>query len=166
MQISSAMNLDLPMARRYLGSTAYIEGWALYAERLAYEMGAYDGDPAGNLGRLQAELFRASRLVVDTGMHYKHWTREQAIASMVDATGMEVTDVTAEIERYAVMPGQACAYKIGMMKILELRDRAKAALGPKFDLKAFHTVVLENGPLPLTILEKVVDAWIAQRKSA
>ena len=109
-------------------------------------------------------MFRAVRLVVDTGMHYKRWSREQAIDYMVARTGMTVSDVTREIERYAVMPGQACAYKIGMMKILELREKAKAALGDRFDLKAFHTAVIENGPLPLTVLEQVIDAWIAEQK--
>lgn len=165
-QISLAQNLDLPMARSRLPFTAYTEGWALYAERVAYEMGMYKDDPLGDLGRLQAEIFRAVRLVVDTGLHYKKWSREQAIAYMVDMTGMALGDVTAEIERYAVMPGQACAYKIGMIKILELRERAKAALGSKFDLKAFHAAVLDNGPLPLTVLEQVIDAWIAEQKNA
>ena len=163
-QIASAMNLDLPLARSFLPFTAYVEGWALYAERLAWEMGEYKDDPYGDLGRLQAEMFRAVRLVVDTGMHYKRWSREQAIDYMVARTGMTVSDVTREIERYAVMPGQACAYKIGMMKILELREKAKAALGDRFDLKAFHRAVIENGPLPLTVLEQVIDAWIAEQK--
>jgi len=164
-QIASAMNLDLPLARSFLPFTAYLEGWALYAEQLAWEMGVYKDDPYGDLGRLQAEMFRAVRLVVDTGMHYKRWSREQAIDYMVAMTGMTASDVTREIERYAVMPGQACAYKIGMMKILEMRAKAKAALGDRFDLKAFHTAVLESGPLPLTVLEQVIDAWIAERKA-
>ncbi len=164
-QIATAQNLDLPLARSHLPFTAYTEGWALYAERLAWEMGMYKDDPLGDLGRLQAELFRAVRLVVDTGMHYKKWSREQAIQYMIDTTGIAEGDVVAEIERYAVMPGQACAYKIGMIKILELRERAKAALGDKFDLKKFHAVVLDNGPLPLTVLEHVVDAWIEAEKA-
>jgi len=161
-QISTAMNLDLPLARTQLGYTAYIEGWALYAERLAYEMGMYDNDPLGNLGRLQAEIYRAARLVVDTGLHFKRWSREQAIDYMVGVTGSPRSDITSEIERYSVMPGQACAYKIGMLKILDLREKAKAALGAKFDIRAFHRVVLENGPLPLTILEEVVNDWVKQ----
>ncbi len=165
-QIATAQNLDLPLARSNLPFTAYTEGWALYAERLAWEMGMYKDDPLGDLGRLQAELFRAVRLVVDTGMHYKKWSREQAIAYMVETTGMAESDVTSEIERYAVMPGQACAYKIGMLKILELRDRAKTALGPKFDLRKFHSAVLDNGALPLTVLESVIDQWIAEQKDA
>lgn len=165
-QIATAMNLDLPLARTQLGYTAYVEGWALYAERLAYEMGMYDGDPLGNLGRLQSEIYRAVRLVVDTGMHFKRWSREQAIDYMVAMTGSPLSDITSEIERYSVEPGQACAYMIGMLKILELREKARAALGDKFDLKEFHTVVLENGPLPLTILEDVVNAWVKSKQSA
>jgi uncharacterized protein (DUF885 family) len=165
-QIATAMNLGLPIARTSLPLSAYSEGWALYAERLALEMGMYKDDPLGDLGRLQAELFRATRLVVDTGLHYKRWTREEAIAYMVAATGMAETDVVGEIERYIVNPGQACAYKMGMLKILELRERAKAKLGAKFNLKAFHSVVLDNGPLPLTILEEVVDRWIAAQAGA
>ena len=163
-QISTAQNLDLPLARSRLPFTAYTEGWALYAEQVAYEIGMYENDPLGDLGRLQAELFRAVRLVVDTGMHYKKWSREQAIQYMIDTSGMAEGDVTAEIERYAVMPGQACAYKIGMLKILEIREKAKAALGDRFDLKKFHSAVLDNGPLPLTVLEKVIDQWVETQK--
>jgi uncharacterized protein (DUF885 family) len=129
-------------------------------------MGLYDKDPYGDLGRLQAEMFRAVRLVVDTGIHAKRWTRAQAIDYMHEKTGMSVTEVTSEIERYIVMPGQACAYKIGMLKILELRERAKMELGASFDLKAFHDVVLGGGALPLTVLERRVDAWIAAHKKA
>jgi len=140
--------------------TAYTEGWALYAERLAYELGFYDDDPFGNLGRLQAEMFRAVRLVVDTGIHYKKWTREEAIDFMVANTGMTTTEVTTEIERYIVWPGQACAYKIGMLKIMELRERAKNALSERFDLKEFHNVVLKNGAVPLSILDEIVQKYI------
>jgi uncharacterized protein (DUF885 family) len=165
-QIATAMNLDLPLARTYSFFTAYVEGWALYAERLALDIGMYKDDPFGDLGRLQAELFRAVRLVVDTGIHFKRWSREQAIDYMASTTGMALGDVTAEIERYAVMPGQACSYKIGMIKILELREKAKAALGERFDLKSFHSVVLDNGALPLQVLEKVVDEWIAGKGGA
>ena len=110
---------------------------------MAWELGFYDNDPFGNLGRLQAEMFRAVRLVVDTGIHYKKWTREEAIEYMVLNTGMTTSEVTTEIERYIVMPGQACAYKIGMLKILELREKAKQELGNKFDLRKFHNVVLK-----------------------
>ena len=140
--------------------TAYTEGWALYSERLAWELGFYNDDPFGNLGRLQAEMFRAVRLVVDTGIHYKRWTREEAIEYMIASTGMTTSEVVTEIERYIVMPGQACAYKIGMMKILELRERAKSALGDKFDLKEFHNVVLKNGAVPLEILDELINEYI------
>jgi uncharacterized protein (DUF885 family) len=155
----------VPTFRKVLPFTAFAEGWALYSERLAWEAG-YQKNPLDNLGRLQAEMFRAVRLVVDTGMHSKQWTREQAIAYMMDKTGMPETDVTAEIERYLVMPGQALAYKVGMNKILELRERAKTELGPKFDIKAFHDVVLTGGSMPLALLEQRVDAWIEKEKSA
>jgi uncharacterized protein (DUF885 family) len=155
----------LPMFRRMLPFTAYGEGWALYTEQLAWELGFQD-DPLDNLGRLQAEMFRAVRLVVDTGMHAKRWSREQAIAYMMEHTGMGQGEVTAEIERYLVMPGQALAYKVGMIKILELRDRARDALGEDFDIKAFHDQILGNGALPLTLLERVVDDWIAESRDA
>ena len=155
---------EVPMFRTVLPFTAYAEGWALYAEQLAYEQGFYDNDPFGNLGRLQAEMFRAVRLVVDTGIHYKRWTREEAINYMVANTGMPTTDVTSEIERYIVMPGQACAYKIGMLKILELRAHAKTSLGAQFNLKDFHDVVLKNGSVPLEILQEIVQKYINDTK--
>jgi uncharacterized protein (DUF885 family) len=167
LQIATAQNIQgVPFVRRVLPFTAFSEGWALYAEYLAKEMGVYANDPYGDLGRLQAEMFRAVRLVVDTGIHAKRWPRQQAIDYMHAKTGMSLTEVTSEIERYIVMPGQACAYKIGMLKILELRERAKQALGAKFDLKAFHDLILGRGGMPLTILERRVDAWIAARKGA
>ena len=150
----------VPTFRKVLPFSAYDEGWAVYAERLGWEMG-FENDPLDNLGRLQAEMFRAVRLVVDTGIHRKHWTREQAIAYMREKTGMADNEVVSEIERYFVLPGQALAYKIGMLKILELRARAQAQLGAAFDIRRFHGVVLGSGSLPLTILEKQVDAWIA-----
>ncbi len=150
----------VPMFRTVIPFTAYSEGWALYAEQLAWELGFYENDPFGNLGRLQAEMFRAVRLVVDTGIHHKKWTREEAIDYMVENTGMNTTEVTSEIERYIVMPGQACAYKIGMMKILELRELAKTELGDRFDLRDFHDVVLKNGSVPLGILEEIVQTYI------
>jgi uncharacterized protein (DUF885 family) len=165
-QISTALNLkDLPLIRQQPIYSAYAEGWALYAERLAAEIGMYKDDPFGDLGRLEAELFRAARLVVDTGLHAKGWTREQAITYMVTTTGMNESEVVTEIERYMGQPGQACAYKVGQLKILELRERAKAALGPKFDLKDFHAVILENGGVPLTLLDHLVDEWIARTKA-
>ncbi|MEL7145661.1 MAG: DUF885 domain-containing protein, partial [Bacteroidota bacterium] len=155
----------LPTFRTLLPFTAYAEGWALYAERLAWEMGFYEDDPFGNLGRLQAEIFRAVRLVVDTGIHHKRWTRDEAIDYMVANTGMNRADVVTEIERYIVYPGQACAYKIGMMKILELREQAKEALDDKFDLREFHNVVLKNGSVPLDILEEIVEEYIMRNKT-
>jgi len=161
-QIATARELKgLPFIRQQPIYTAYAEGWALYAERLAAEIGLYRDDPFGDLGRLQAEMFRAVRLVVDTGLHAKGWTREQAIEYMVSTAGMGESEVTSEVERYMALPGQACAYKVGQLKILELRDRARAALGDRFSLKDFHTVVLENGAVPLTVLEQLVDEWIA-----
>ena len=156
---------DVPIFRTFGLFTAYTEGWALYSERLAWELGFYENDPFGNLGRLQAEMFRAVRLVVDTGIHYKRWTREEAIEYMIANTGMTTGEVVTEIERYIVMPGQACAYKIGMMKILELREKAKEALGSQFDLKQFHNVVLKNGAVPLDILEELIDAYVAEQIS-
>lgn len=167
MQISTALGLkDLPLIRQQTLYSAYAEGWALYAEQLAAEIGMYKDDPWGNLGRLQAELLRAARLVVDTGIHAQGWTREQAIAYMVATTGKAQAEVASEVERYMAMPGQACAYKVGELKILELRARAQAALGPRFNLKDFHTVILENGGVPLTLLEQLVDEWIARTRGS
>ena len=153
----------VPMFRKLLPFTAYAEGWALYSERLAWEIG-YQKQPLDNLGRLQAEMFRSVRLVVDTGMHSKHWTREQAIAYMREKTGMPETDVVAEIERYLVMPGQALAYKVGMNTIVRLREEAKAQLGPKFDIRRFHDVVLTGGSMPMALLEQRVHQWTAVEK--
>jgi len=154
---------DVPQFRKILPFTAYDEGWAVYAERLGWEMG-FERDPLDNFGRLQAEMFRAVRLVVDTGIHRKHWSRDQAIAYMREKTGMAQGEVVSEIERYFVMPGQALAYKIGMLKILELRGRAQAQLGAAFDIRQFHSVVLGSGSLPLSILQKQVDNWVARTK--
>jgi len=164
-QIAIAMELEgMPLFRRISPFTAYTEGWALYTERLAWDLGFQD-DPFDNIGRLQAELFRAVRLVVDTGIHYKRWTRQEAIDYMVANTGMTHSDVVAEIERYIVMPGQATSYKIGLMKILELRERAKTSLGDKFDLRDFHDVILKNGAVPLDILTRLVDQYIAEKSA-
>lgn len=154
----------VPTFRKVLPFTAFSEGWALYTEQLAWELGFQD-EPLDNLGRLQGEMFRAVRLVVDTGLHDQRWTREQAIAYMLEKTGMPETDVVAEIERYLVMPGQALAYKVGMQKILELRQRAQMRLGEKFDLAAFHDLLLTGGDLPLALLEQRVDAWIEERSA-
>jgi uncharacterized protein (DUF885 family) len=158
---------DGPTFRKVLPFTAYAEGWALYAEWLGTELGLYKDDPFANLGRLQAEMFRAVRLVVDSGIHAKRWTRQQAIDYMLAKTGMPLGDVTAEIERYIVNPGQALAYKVGMLSIQAARKRAETALGPKWNAeaeKAFHDVVLAGGALPLEILDEQVDAWIARSK--
>jgi len=164
-QISVAQEMkDLPFFQRILPFTAYQEGWALYAERLAWELG-FEKNPLDNLGRLRDEMMRAVRLVVDTGIHYKHWTREQAIQYMMDNTGMAQSDVTAEIERYFVDPGQALAYKVGMLKILELREKAKGELGEQFNLSQFHDQVLRNGALPLELLERSINDWVAASKS-
>ena len=164
-QIAIAMELEgMPLIRRFAPFVAYIEGWALYAERVAWEQGLLP-TPADNIGRLTAELFRAVRLVVDTGIHHQRWTREEAIDYMLVNTGMAESDVVSEVERYIVLPGQATAYKVGMMKILELRQKSMDALGDKFDLRAFHDVVLKNGAVPLDILEQIVDEYIASHSS-
>lgn len=155
---------ELPFFRRLIPAVAYSEGWALYAEKLAWELG-FQEDPYDNIGRLQAELFRAVRLVVDTGIHYKRWNREEAIEYMIGNTGMAESDVVAEIERYFVMPGQALAYKVGMTKLLELRDMARAELGDRFDIRRFHNVILTNGSVPLDILEDIVMLYIAEEKA-
>jgi len=141
-------------------TSAYGEGWALYAERLATEAGLLESD-FDELGVLQSELFRAVRLVVDTGMHHKRWTREEAIEYMKATTGMSDTEVQAEIERYIVWPGQACSYKVGMLEILALRDRAQAELGDAFDIKTFHSLILDHGEPPLFVLRQLVDDWIS-----
>lgn len=154
----------VPTFRKLLGFTAFAEGWALYAERLAWELG-FQEDPYDNLGRLQAEMFRAVRLVVDTGIHYKRWDRERAIQYMVDHTGMPESEVTSEIERYFVMPGQALAYKIGMLKFLELRERAREELGEAFDIRGFHDLLLTSGDMPLAIAEERVERWISEQKA-
>jgi uncharacterized protein (DUF885 family) len=166
-QISAAQLITgVPMIRKFSPFNAYTEGWALYAERLAStDMGMYTDDPLGNLGRLKAEMFRAVRLVVDTGMHAKRWSREEAIAYMSEKTGMTEDEVVREIERYVVWPGQATAYKSGQLSILAARARAEAELGDKFDLKQFHETVLGNSAMPLGILDKVVDDWIAEEKA-
>jgi len=150
---------DVPEFRRTLGLHAHAEGWALYAERLAWEMGFQD-DPYDNLGRLQAELFRAVRLVVDTGMHQLRWSREQGIDYMHAVTGMPMSDVVSEIERYLVIPGQACSFKTGMIRMQAMRERTTGALGEDFDIRDFHRLVLDSGAMPLELLDRVVDDWI------
>jgi uncharacterized protein (DUF885 family) len=159
-QNAIALGQDAPLILNVLSSNAYGEGWGLYAEALAKEMGVYEGDPFGDLGRLQDELHRAVRLVVDTGMHAKKWSREQAIAYVVDIEGVHPSEAESEIERYVVWPGQALGYKMGMLKIQDLRAKASAALGEKFDIRGFHDVVLVNGAAPLPVLERNVEDWI------
>ena len=167
-QLSAAQTIEgVPLLRKVLPFSAYAEGWALYAERIAKtEMGIYDTDALGDLGRLQAEMFRAVRLVVDTGMHAKRWSREQAIEYMIAKTGMTEAEVTREIERYVVWPGQPTSYKVGQLAILRARERAQRELGERFDVKGFHEVLLMNGSMPLEVLDDVVGTWITKQKSA
>jgi uncharacterized protein (DUF885 family) len=150
---------DIPEFRKTGGYGAYTEGWALYAEQLAKEMGFYQ-DPMRDFGRLQDEIWRSVRLVTDTGIHAKRWTRQQAIAYFLENTPISEGDIVTEVERYFVNPGQALGYKIGMMKILELRERAREPLGEKFDIRAFHDVVIGRGAMPLSVLEQQVELWI------
>ncbi|MBB1318510.1 DUF885 domain-containing protein [Shewanella sp. SR43-4] len=151
---------ELPLLSTVFYSNAAGEGWALYAERLAAEMGIYANDPIDNIGRLQSELHRAVRLVVDTGMHAKGWSREKAIDYAVATEGIHQSEATAEIERYTVWPGQALGYKLGELKIIELREKAKQVLGDKFDIKVFHDRLLENGALPLDLMEQKINQWL------
>lgn len=151
----------LPLIRRITGSNAYAEGWALYGEQIADEMGLYEGDAIGRIGFLRWRLWRAARLVVDTGIHSLGWSREQAIQYLLETTGDTPGTITSEVERYAVWPGQACGYEIGRLEIERLREKARRALGPRFELKKFHDVVLLNGDVPLPVLETLVDRWIA-----
>ena len=163
-QISIAQeNEKLPAFMRFGGNTAYVEGWALYSETLGYDMGLFK-DPYQRFGTLSDEMLRAMRLVVDTGIHSKGWTREQAIDYMLANSDMGKTDATAEVERYIAIPSQALAYKIGALTIQRLKDKAKKELGKKFDVREFHNQVLNTGALPLTVLEKKIDAWIAASK--
>jgi uncharacterized protein (DUF885 family) len=149
--------------RRYTHFTAYVEGWALYAERLAADLGWYDQDIYGDLGRLQAEAFRAARLVVDTGMHHLGWSFDQAADYMTANVGFQRSFVEGQIIRYMGWPGQATAYKIGMLRLLAMRARAEQAQGTGFDLRAFHDVVLDQGSLPLEVLDTVVDDYLASQ---
>ncbi|HJS80299.1 MAG TPA: DUF885 family protein, partial [Vitreimonas sp.] len=148
-----------------LGFSAFSEGWGLYAEQLADELGAYADDPLGRLGYLQSATFRASRLVVDTGMHHKRWSREQAIQSMMEATGDQESSITTEIERYCVWPGQACSYMVGRQAINRMRRAAQQQLGAWFDLKNFHDTMLANGAVPLSVLERIMSEWAAARQA-
>ena len=161
LQISIAQELTgLPEFRKYTYYTAYTEGWGLYSERLGKDVGFYQ-DPYSDYGRLEGDIWRAIRLVVDTGVHSQHWTRQQMVDFFHEHSSIDETNVQAEVDRYIAWPGQALGYKMGQLKILELRAKAKAALGPKFDIRTFHDEVLDSGALPLDVLERRVDAWIA-----
>jgi len=164
LQFSVAQQLpDLPPFRRFASYNAYSEGWAFYAERLGKEAGFYQ-DPYSEYGRLENEMWRSVRLVVDTGVHYKHWSRQQMVDFFRQHTAMDEPNIQTEVDRYIAWPGQALAYKLGQMKILELRQRAHDALGDKFDVRAFHDAVLADGPLPLDVLESRINAWIGSQK--
>ncbi len=164
LQLSIAQELTgIPEFRKYEGYTAFVEGWALYAEQLGKDAGFYQ-DPYSDYGRLQADIWRAIRLVVDTGVHHDHWTRQQMVDFFHAHTAMDETTTQAEVDRYIAWPGQALAYKVGQLTILELRAKAQKALGDKFDIKAFHDEVLDSGALPLDVLASRMDAWIAQQK--
>jgi len=165
MQIAIAQELEgIPSFRKFGGYTAYSEGWGLYSELVPKELGYYS-DPYSDFGRLAMEIWRAARLVVDTGLHSKQWTREQAIQYLMDNTPNPKGDCEKAIDRYIVMPGQATAYKIGMLKIVELRERARTQLGDDFDIREFHDIVLRDGAVPLAVLEETVDAWLAGKKA-
>jgi uncharacterized protein (DUF885 family) len=165
LQLSIAQEAPLPLIRKLSFFSAYSEGWALYAEQLADEMGMYDGDPLGRIGYLHDALFRAVRLVVDSGLHAKRWSREKAIAYYVDVLGDKDASATTEVERYCVAPGQACGYMLGKLTWLRERARAQAALGPRYDIRAFHDAGLTSGAVPLDILPKVIDRYIAGAKA-
>lgn len=164
LQLALQQELDLPNFRRFGGITAFVEGWALYSERLGLEVGFYT-TPETNFGRLSYEMWRACRLVVDTGIHAKEWTRQQAIDFMLENTGLSQNNIEREVDRYITWPAQALAYKIGELKIRELRARAENALGDEFDLRHFNDAVLANGSLPLSLLEDIIDAWIAEQQA-
>jgi uncharacterized protein (DUF885 family) len=166
MQIAIAQELTgLPQFRTQYGYTAYVEGWALYTEKLAKEMGGFYQDPYSDMGRLNNEMWRAVRLVVDTGIHAKGWTQEQAVKFFMDNSPTPEGAIRSEIRRYTTSPGQATSYKLGMIKIQQLRDEAKKELGEKFSYPKFHDVVLGGGALPLPVLEARVQRWIAREKA-
>jgi uncharacterized protein (DUF885 family) len=166
LQISIAQELDgLPEFRKHMHYTAYTEGWGLYAERLGKDVGFYQ-DPYSDYGRLEGDIWRAIRLVVDTGVHSQHWTRQQMVDYLHDHSAIDETSIQSEVDRYIAWPSQALAYKVGQLKILELRDRAKKALGEKFDIRGFHDQVLDSGALPLDVLSDRMDAWIANQTAS
>ena len=156
----------MPLISSLMGFNAYTEGWALYSEQLVDELGFYKDDPFGRIGMYQALRFRASRLVADTGLHDQKWSREKAVDYMRSTTGRSVAAVTSEVDRYCASPGQACGYKVGHTAIVRLRDKAKAALGDKYDVRDFDDVVVQTAGVPLTVLATVVDDYIARTKAA
>jgi len=163
-QLALSQELPLPNFRKFGGFTAFVEGWGLYSERLGLDVGFYQ-TPYTNFGRLSYEMWRACRLVVDTGMHAKGWSRQQSIDYMVANTGLSLKNITTEVDRYITWPGQALAYKIGELKIRELRALAEEQLGENFDIRLFHDTVLENGAVPLFVLEDNIKTWISDFKS-
>jgi uncharacterized protein (DUF885 family) len=163
LQISLAQEMEgLPEFRKHAGYSAFVEGWALYSESLGEELSMYR-DPYAKFGQLSYEMWRAVRLVVDTGMHAKGWTREHAIQFFKDNTGKTDQDITVEVDRYIVWPGQALAYKLGQLKIRELRTQAERRLGTKFDVRKFHDAVLESGAVPLNVLESHMERWMDEQ---
>jgi uncharacterized protein (DUF885 family) len=165
LQISIAQELtNIPQFRKYSEYTAYSEGWGLYAERLGKDVGFYQ-DPYSDYGRLEGDIWRAVRLVVDTGVHSQHWTRQQMVDYFHEHSGVGETDVQAEVDRYIAWPAQALGYKVGQLRLLALRAKAQQALGDRFDLRAFHDQLLDSGALPLDLLEQRIDSWIAQQKT-
>lgn len=164
LQIALAQELDLPNFRKYGGQTVFVEGWGLYSERLGLEVGFYQ-TPYTNFGRLSYEMWRACRLVVDTGLHSKGWSRQQAIDYMAKNSGLSMNNITSEVDRYISWPGQALAYKTGELKIRELRAKAEEQLGSKFDIREFHDKILENGALPLSVLEDIINDWLSSKNS-
>jgi uncharacterized protein (DUF885 family) len=165
LQLTLQQESEVPMLMKTVGFNAYSEGWGLYSEELAVEMGMYEKDPWGQIGMLHDALFRAVRLVVDSGMHAKRWSRERAVKYYVDTIGDQEASAITEIERYAVWPGQATSYMVGKIKIMELREKAKRALGSRFDLRSFHDTILLSGAMPLAVLERLVDDWTARQRA-
>jgi uncharacterized protein (DUF885 family) len=164
-QVALAQEItDQPLLRRLLSFNAYTEGWALYAEELADEVGFHEGDPIGRIGYLRWQLWRAVRLVVDTGLHAQNWTRQQAIDYVSQTTGDAPGVVVTEVDRYIVWPGQACGYELGRREITRLREAARTELGPDFDLRGFHDAVLLNGEVPLSVLDTLVETWIPEQR--
>jgi uncharacterized protein (DUF885 family) len=164
MQLSIQQEADLPLIRKVSFFSAYIEGWALYAEQMADEMGMYETDPWGKIGYLHDAMFRAVRLVVDTGLHSMKWSRDQAVKYFVDVLGDQEDSAVTEVERYCAWPGQACTYMLGKLDWLKNREKAKAALGDRFKLGEFHDAGLLYGALPLAVLDQVMDAYIVSKK--